>query len=208
MAYLIDYGTYDYHLRVIKRVSGTEKNLGVLGRRNFIPTGISQLSPITISLAVSAQGVWQVWANAPGSAAPTPLATGQHADLATGGTLAKGKGGFYDSWTPAKVVPVLHRDYTDFSLTSADDPGVVIYSGKEAEWRSDSFLRKDSTGTYAGEPPNRGGRFYLQPGGSAGVKNRLVIALRRNDITQEADANVTDKHSIKVFATPRYLAPR
>ncbi len=96
---------------------------------------------------------------------------------------------------------VLKRKYDNFIVTEIEPAQVVCYSGKQAEWRSDSFLRQDSTGTYYGEVSNRGGRFYLQPGGKAGIKNRIVVALRRNDTTTFASLMIAAGVNAKALQT-------
>jgi hypothetical protein len=190
---------------VLKRVAGTVTKLGeaAAGGESM------QTTKTTVALSASAEGIWQAWTYpASLTTQPQPLLEGQDSVLATGGTLAKGKGGFYDAAWKELGPAAVTVSYDDFNLLAGEPAGVVLYSGKSAEWRSDAFLRADSTGTYYGEPSNRGGRFYLQPGGEAGLKNRIVVALRRNDIVTEADDHVEDKHTIEIKATPRYLTPR
>jgi hypothetical protein len=190
-------------LCVAKRVAGT---VTVLGEVTVIPKQGGPELDHTIALSASADGTWQAWAYAAGATAqPTPLLTGQDSALATGGTLAKGKGGFYDAYTSATART---RTYDNFTLLAAEPAEVVLYAGKTAEIRSEGYFRQDESGDYYGELPQRGADIYLEPEGDSGAINRIVIAARRNDIEVEADDHVTDKISVEVRVKERFLAPR
>lgn len=161
-----------------------------------------------VSLSAAADGTWQAWAYRTSlTAEPLPLLEGQDSVLATGGTLAKGKGGFYDAWNSASAMT---RYYDNFTLLEGETPKAVVYSGKSAQVRSDvGYLAQDSTGTYAGPPMlYRGSNFQLQPDGGSGNVNRLAVALRRNDVEAETDSAVTDKQALEVVVRERFLAPR
>lgn len=100
------------------------------------------------------------------------------------------------------------RTYDDFSVWI---PEVlpVCHSSRKMEINHKRAELADAEGKYWGPVPfARGGRFYLTPEGHGGVSNRLAFRARRNDIENEADANVTDKHEIEVLARERFLAPR
>jgi hypothetical protein len=151
----------------------------------------------------------KLWAAANGSWAAEcgdVKLSGQDDDLATGGTLATGKVGLYDAMTSASSAT---RDVDDFYLMATDPPGVVCYSGKRIEFRSDGVERQDASGSYYGPPSMvRGGNLYLAPAGDSGRINRIAIRMRRNDIETEPDTNVTDRHTVEVLVTERYLIPR
>ena len=189
-------------LFVAKRVAGTVTQLG------RVDIGVPGVSPfeLTVSLQATSAGAWQAWAyNANATSEPAPLLTGQDAVLATVGTLAKGKGGFYDAHTYVKART---RTYDNFNLLAAEPASVMLYAGKTAEIRSEGYFRQDESGSYYGEFPPRGGDLYLDPEGDSGRINRLVLLARRNDVEVEADDHVTDKISVEVIATERFLAPR
>lgn len=188
-------------LRVIKDVSGSVTELG------SETTGVSYsqaetlwtLGAATITFNVAANGAWTASCGA-------ASISGQDADLATGGTLASGNVGLYDAHSSASAAT---RKVDAFELFGIEEPGRVCYSGKQMEFRSDGALRQDSSGSYDGQPPVvRGADFYLEPAGESGRINRIAIRMRRNDVLAEQDANVTDKQSVEVLATERFLLPR
>jgi hypothetical protein len=184
-------GKSNQRLVVTKRVAGVvtvlaESENGLKGK----PVGSTK-----IELQVAADGTWR--AKAPGF----PELSGQDVALATGGTLAKGKVGFYDAWTAATANT---RTVDSFSVMAAVVAGRVCFASRKAEVRWDTTIRQDSTGTYYGPPSSyRGARFLVPPGSS-----RLALKMRRNDVKQEPDANVTDKHEVEVKVAERVLAPR
>lgn len=189
-------------LAVYKRVTGTVSKIGQSSGLG----SLKQQHATTISLSAAANGTWQAWVYAAGATSePAPLISGQDSALATGGTLAKGKGGFYDAQTSSSACT---RDYDNFALLAAEPADVILYAGKVAEIRSEGYFRQDSTGTYYGEFPPRGADLYLEPEGDSGAINRLVIVSRRNDVETEADSNVTDKISVEVRVRERFLVPR
>lgn len=197
LAYNIDVAAGQLYpkLQVIKRVAGV---VTVLAETGVIAPnlGLSYLQ-----LQVAADGTW-------GAEVPSPALplSGQDPVLATGGTLAKGRVGIYDAWATTTATT---RTYDRFSALGAEAAGRVCYSGKQVEFNSEGCLRQDSTGTYDGPPSiYRGGQFYLEPEGDSGAINRIIVRMRRNDIEEEADLNVSDKHKIEVLATERFLMPR
>jgi hypothetical protein len=123
--------------------------------------------------------------------------------LATGGALATGKSGFAD-YNPS--VQAITRYYDNFyTATPASEP-VCCYSGQSIEFRSDTTLRKDSTGVYAGPPPSYiGGRFYLPNAGGPGRKTRVAALARRNNVETSPDDQIADMTVMQVNYTPRFL---
>lgn len=124
--------------------------------------------------------------------------------LATGGALASGKPGIVDSNTSAGATT---RHYDDFyAATPAAEPA-VCYASQSIEFRHDSTLRKDATGTYAGPPPEYvGGRFFVPPAGGPNRSTRIAVMAKRNNIETMADDNIADSTTVEVRITPRYLA--
>jgi hypothetical protein len=197
-------GTSNAVLRVLKRVSGTVTELGVASLPNNYLA--EQVSTRRVSLAVSASGTWEAWLHDPSASAASPLITGYDAALATGGSLAKGKGGFYDAQTSFSGIT---RTFDNFNLLTGEDAGRVLYAGKVGELNDQGYERQDATGTYyGGASQHRGATFYLEPAGQSGAINRIVVALRRNDVVTEPDSHVEDKHSVEVKVRERFLAPR
>lgn len=135
-------------------------------------------------------------------------AVGQSATLATGGALASGKAGFGD----LNPISAVTRYYDNFyRATPAPEP-IVCHSGQSIEFRHDTVLREDATGTYSGPPPEYvGARFYVPNAGGPARKARLAVITRRNDVETSADDELTgnatmDATTVTVWATPRYLA--
>lgn len=127
----------------------------------------------------------------------------QHASLATGGALATGKPGIYDLNTSASANPTYFDDF--YAATPTAEP-IVCYSGQSIEFRHDTVLRKDSTGTYAGPPPEYiGGRFLIPPAGDANRKARIAVMAKRNDVAVMPDDNIADSTTLAVYGVPRYL---
>jgi hypothetical protein len=123
--------------------------------------------------------------------------------LATGGTLASGKSGFFDLHPNTSAA---NRDFDNFVAAVPDPEPIVLYSGRTAEIRSDGAIRQDSTGTYYGSVPSyRGSRFLVPPAGDENRTSRILAKVHRNDIETTASANVTDNLTIQAVVTPRYL---
>jgi hypothetical protein len=123
--------------------------------------------------------------------------------LATGGTLATGKSGFADYNPSAQAITRYYDNF--YTATPAAEP-VCCYSGQSIEFRSDTTLREDSTGTYAGPPPSYiGGRFYLPNAGGPGRKTRVAAIARRNNVETSPDDQIADSTVLQVSYTPRFL---
>lgn len=181
-------------LKMYKRVSGTVSEIRFGGGQ------VSSSLSATLEAFVGADGSWEV------SAFGQAIKGKDSAFLPTG-ALAKGKVGIYDAYPGS--IEGLPRNYSNFTAVAAEDPAPVLYSGRKAEIRSDGYHREDSTGNVMGLPSSyRGSHLYLDPDGGQGRINRLALMARRLDVTEAPDANVTDKTSVTVYATPRYLAPR
>jgi hypothetical protein len=184
-------GTYLVVLKRTGAAAGTE--LGrVLAPKAYTPDSL-------VTLTALADGTWSATVDL-GLGGPLTV-SGQDADLATGGTLASGKPGFYDVRLSSIAVT---RKVDNFNVVAVAEAGRVCFASKRAEVRWDETERQDATGSYYGEPSSyRGGRFFVPVGNS-----RLALKMRRNDVDLEPDANVTDKHEVEVKITERVLAPQ
>lgn len=141
--------------------------------------------------------------DASGMAVTTQI-RGYHAALATGGALASGKAGIADQNSNSAASARYYDDF--YAATPAAEP-IVCYSGQSIEFSSTSTLREDSTGTYAGPPPEYvGGRFFVPPAGDANRQTRIAVIARRNDVESMPDDNISDSTTVQVLVTPRYLA--
>jgi hypothetical protein len=98
--------------------------------------------------------------------------TASSSAIATGGALATGKPGIRDRST--SVVGPASRPYTSFSVGTPPDEKVAIYSGRTMQFRYDTTIRDDSTGTYTGRPwIYEGSRVTIPVGtSSSGVRTR------------------------------------
>lgn len=129
---------------------------------------------------------------------------GRHASLATGGALATGKPGFADYNPLSTGSP---RYYDDFYAATPAAEAIALHSGQSLEFRSTTTLREDSTGTYAGPPPEYvGSRFYVPPAGGPDRQTRIAVMAKRNDVETMPDDNISDSLTVDAYVTPRYLA--
>lgn len=184
------------------KISQSPLTLGTMPRY----LGILETTPRRVELQVDETGVVQVWIGDPTSTLEW-FGSGQSADLATGGALATGRCGFYDSWTSATACT---RTFDNLVVMAPADAGRVCYANRVAEARPDEdWLREDADGGDWGAPSiYRGANFYLPPAGGTPAVNRLAVKLRRNDTDTEADPYIADKSKLAVWATPRVLLPR
>lgn len=131
------------------------------------------------------------------------------AAVATGGALATGKPGILDYY-PGSTATVT-RYYDNFYASVPTAEPIVCYSGRTIEFRDDDTLRQDSTGTYAGAPPEYvGARFKIPNAGGPARETRVAVIARRNDVETAGDDDLvsnatTDSTTVTAFATPRYL---
>lgn len=150
-------------------------------------------------LVVYANGRFRAELIGPGGAVVRTL-EGISTVLATGGTLATGKPGFFDRHTNSGVG--VARFYDNFVSGTPSTEPMALYSGRIIQFRYDSTIRQDSTGTYYGPPQSyRGARFLVPPGTS-----RVLVKARRADVEAHPDVNVTDATQIQVGYQPRGLA--
>jgi hypothetical protein len=126
-----------------------------------------------------------------------------NAVLATGGALATGKPGFADQNSTAQGVS---RYYDNFTIGVPSAEPIAMYSTQSIEFRHNTTLREDSTGVWAGPPPEYvGGRFFAPPAGGPGRKARVGVIARRMDVEGTLDEFIADSLTVAAFVTPRYL---
>jgi hypothetical protein len=123
--------------------------------------------------------------------------------LATGGTLASGKSGFSDYNSSAQAITRYYDNF--YTATPATEP-VCCYSGQSIEFRSDAVYREDSTGAYAGQPPEYTGNWFSLPNAGGPARKARVAALaRRNNTQTAADDFIADSTVVQISYTPRWL---
>jgi hypothetical protein len=78
------------------------------------------------------------------------------------------------------------------------------------QFRSDSTIAMDSTGTYYGPVPEyRGSRFYVPQAGEANRTSRIIVKADRNDLEESDQQVIADAFTAQVYYTPRYsVIPR
>lgn len=127
-----------------------------------------------------------------------------HSSLATAGALASGKPGIADYNGNSAASSRYYDDF--YAATPAPEP-IALHASQSIEFRSDTTLREDSTGTYAGPPPQYvGGRCFVPPAGGPGRKTRIAVMAKRNDVESMPDDNIADSTTVDVLVTPRYIA--
>lgn len=135
---------------------------------------------------------------------PTTEIIGYDSNLATGGTLATGKPGIIDFNGTATASTRYYDNF--YAATPASEP-MVLHSTQSIEFRHNTTLREDSTGTYYGPPPEYiGGRFFVPPAGGPARKTRIAVIARRNDVLTAEDDSIADSLTVQPFYTPRYIA--
>lgn len=173
-----------------KKVAGSKTKLQTL--TGTILSGVPGV-PVSglIECALGASGIWILGANG------VVLKSGNDADLATGGALAKGKVGLFDEW---KVATAHTRIYDSIEVWEPT-LDAAIYANQTVEVASTLARRKDSAGVTWGEAPYEGDFLMVPPAGPEQRVSRLVAKASRN---AEADAGIDDIRG-RLYVQPRYL---
>jgi hypothetical protein len=154
---------------------------------------------ITLRLRVDSGGQVNVWWGPQGGRLTLAM-TANHSALATGGVLASGLPGFRD----ARIDPAVARTrYYDNLWAASFVRDAVLFSGRQAEIRSDGYTRQDSTGTVWGEKTVDGDYLLLPCAGREGRSTELQLRVCRNDPDTMTDPAL-DSVSGTVYYTPRY----
>lgn len=191
----------EYDLAIYERVGGTWTLIDSTDPVEIDP------SVFIIDFAVGAGGSYEVsvWDYADGPTRTVLSLEGFSPTLASNGTLATGRVGFYDEWPTATAAD---RSYYLFSAFSNPSPPLVCYSGRSIITAHDRCERYDSTGTFVSTPPRViGSRLFIPPAGDRGEAVRIVTKLRRVNIDVLPDSNVADSHQVSVRYRPRFRNP-
>jgi hypothetical protein len=180
-----------------------EMSIVIAGTRTVVASSPVVASEVRLQLDIRATGVFTAEAfNASGGR--LAVLSGVRSELATGGVLATGKPRIRDFAPQSSATP---RYYDNIYIVTPPAEQVPLHSGQSIEFRHDSALREDSTGTYAGPPPEYvGSRFFAPPAGDKGRKTRVAVMARRNDVAVANDDHIADSTTVEAFVTPRYLA--
>lgn len=182
-------------IRVTQVIAGVASTLATI----TIPAGVQQWHGIRLVAFAGGHGALMVLDVAGNILQSTPFAS---TALATGGVLATGRIGLLDTGGSASS-----RYYDNLSVARPDPEGVVCHASQSIEFRHDTTQREDSTGVYAGQPPEYvGARFTVPPSGVAGRLARVAVMAKRNDVQVASDANTGDSTTVQVYVVPRYLA--
>jgi uncharacterized protein YndB with AHSA1/START domain len=191
--YYHDWGMFLNTVELSKVVAGTTTVLASADATPF-PSG----SHVTFELTATASGLARGRIlNTSGVEIVSLSAT--DSVLATGGTLDDGTAGILDEGNGTQS-PV--RRYDDFMISTPPAEPIVLYSGRNMQFRHDEMIRQDSTGTYTGDLPSYRGSRFLVPTGTS----RVMVKARRNDVEVASDPNVTDATQIQIAYTPRGVA--
>ncbi len=136
--------------------------------------------------------------------APAVTLSGTHSSLATAGTLVTGKAGVADKSTVGSAVT---RHISSVAVAQLPAIPYCIQPNRTIEFRSDSTLTADGTGTYYGQSPlARGQRFYVPPAGQEGRTSRVIVKADRNDLEAADQQTIADACTAQCFVTPRIVA--
>lgn len=173
----------------------------VIASRSDVPINAS--TTYTIRLTVDRGGRAALWFYEAGTTPRSPLLTGYHPSLATGGTLASGKPGLFDYHPNATAVT---RTYDDFYVWQPDPDGAIL-AGQSLAIQHNGVFREDSAGT-AWPRVSRyvpGDYLRVPVAGAEARTTRVIVKACRNDPTTLPDPAIDDI-SAKLFASYRYLS--
>lgn len=192
--------SWAYTVNVSKRVSGTETFLKSVTTYIHSPSG----PYFTIWLQTDTAGRFFVWLISRGGAIGSPILVGSDTALATGGSLASGKNGFYHARWGTSNVGIGGYDNFVVAVPSTD---VAINSGQSARFLHDIALRENAAGTSEGRVPLFDGKHLtLQPATRATRKSRIVVKARRFDVDSGLpDSGTADNLTGDLTCTPRVL---
>ena len=150
----------------------------------------------TLTVYVDAAGRFFIYCNLQGAGLGTPLLSGQHSALATGGALASGHAGIF-----AQQDALSGTQQWDNIRAWSIATDAAVYASRQLEIQDDEVIRQDSGGVAYGAPSYTGDYLRVPP---AGPENRttefIVIPTRGNP-----DANAIDDMRAVLAYTPRYL---
>lgn len=139
---------------------------------------------------ISAGGGWWVYLGETLQGRLTLVASGWDPDLASTGTLASGKPGFYDSW-PSPTAST--RVYDNFLAWSPNQDAVAFASQSAQLTTRNGMLREDSTGTAYGPSARVEGDLPRLPiSGPEGRTVQVMTKLSRGDFDTQPDTGIDD----------------
>lgn len=155
----------------------------------------------TIKAAVDTGGRWWVWIYPRGANPGSPILEGQSSLLATGGALASGRVGFYDSQI---VATANTRNYDNFAAW-ASIPDAAVFASRSAQISTDGIRRLDSAGVAYGPVADPGADLpRLPPSGLEARPTEVFVKASRGDFASLPDLGIDDI-SARVNYRPSWL---
>lgn len=152
-------------------------------------------------LEVFASGRALLWFYRADGPAGSPLLVADDSALATGGTLATGGFGFWDTKTTAAAATRTYDNFTAF-VPTAD---AAVFTGQSLELRHNGIDREDAAGATWGRVSSYNGTYLrVPPSGQESRGTRVILKPCRYDPTVLPDGAIDDV-SARLFVTPRYL---
>lgn len=175
-------------VQLIKRISDTPTTIDQWQAPEDFPNLLAASSNITARLYVDADGSWKVWLGVDG-ATPALVGTGRDSALATGGSLASGKGGFFDI---NETGGACTRRYDKFKLWTPPSDAVA-FASQSLSIGTDGAFREDSSGAADGPVTHKIGDNPRLP--QSGLEDRTVevfAKLSRGDLEEIPDSGIDD----------------
>jgi hypothetical protein len=188
--------TSGWQLLVRKRVAGT---VTTLARTN--PFALGEDAWYTVRLAAYTQGQVFAWVFPQGSDSPGEPTIAFDSALATGGALATGKGGVYDTHSGSGAVT---RTYDNFAAWVPPNDA-VMFANQSAELAWNGITREDSSGAAHGPVSHVEGDLPRIP--VSGLEGRTVevfVKPTRGDLDQLPDSGIDDV-SVRLYYRPSWL---
>ena len=155
-----------------------------------------------VRVAIDSAGRWSAyWGLPQNGVAPVLIASGQSSALATGGALASGRVGIYDSQTSASANT---RSYDNFLVTTPT-PDAAIFASQSAELSTQGLYREDSSGSAYGPISDVTGDLpRLPPAGMDGRTSEVLVKASRGDLDASPDSAIDDI-SARAYYRPSWL---
>ncbi len=185
---------------------------GYVGGSPVVSNAAAATSPeagrwYTVRLMVDAAGRYLLWIFPAGGTPGNPVVSGLATQLATAGTLASGRNGFYDSRiTPISGAagPLDVRNFNNF-LAWTPQQDAVLFPSQSAELRTEGMFREDPTGAAYGPVSHVVGDLpRIPPSGAEGRTVQFFLKQSRGDLDTLPDVGVDDI-SARISYRPSYL---
>jgi hypothetical protein len=194
------------------RVSGTFARYEILKRVGGVESVLAQssvpvASAVDLGVLIDASGFVTAYTTANGGEFGAPMLSAYDPVLATGGALASGKGGLYESRSSLPEVGE-NRLWDNYSSWAPTEP-LLIASGRRLRWRHDGVVREDAGGGELWSPVGYQGDPLLVPPSTKEKRRLRVIAFpSRGDLQEVADEGASDDFTAQLALTSRHLSVR